>query len=280
MRSIQKRVRMRFLRTVGNVLARKATCFLVMSFLVVGGLCQAQADDDRPPAEPPEPAPRPAATPAQAQAPVEQGPAVTPTPTPTPLVFENIPVKTLWDQYQDAISKIDAGDPAGIDAFLRVVSSEDEKWLQAHFTHLADLLSSSTLSSSSPQERKLFVLQALARNMPHGVSGQPKLYRQVGSANAIAKVVDSSGGKPVEYLTPLLQENGRWVLYHPFFVRDFVWVPQLAVYKSARKLPLAPEEAVFLKQGFAPFVEWARGLLQYCGYLPGGDNRGTAGSAQ
>lgn len=239
---------------------------------------------DVPPADPergPAPArPSAVASPTAATpmpAPAEGSAALTP--TPTPLVFENVPVTTLWSQYREAIAAIEAQDPEGVKKFFRLISAEDEKWLEANVDSLADLLSSGTIATSTPAEKRLFVLQAYLRNMPRDVEPKPKFYRVAGSPYALAKVTDSSSGTPVEFLTLLLQEQGRWVLYHPFFARDFVWVPQLAYYKKYRRMPNAPEEQAYLMHGFAPFQNWARGYYELCGYWPGDETRGkTSGS--
>lgn len=241
---------------------------------------------DVPPADPGvTPGPAPAQPPNQQAAPSsspapEQGQAAaTPTPTPTPMVYENVPVKTLWDQYQEAVSLIEAGNDSGFDALLRTFSSEDEKWTRAHTPLLIDLLSSGTIATSSVAEKKLFVAQALLRNMPRKISGQPKFYRPVGSAYGVAVVTDISTGKPIDYVTLLYQESGRWVLYHPFFVRPFIWMPQLAYYKKLRGMPNAPEEIEFLKNGFTSFTDWADKYFTFCGYKPGEDTRGKPSTA-
>ncbi len=249
-------------------------CFLMA---LMCGRVKAQ-DPDLPTGEPPgvgRPVPSAAApAPQQPQQPIEPGmaqPQATVTPTPTPVVFENVPVKTLWEQYGAAVKQLAAGDEAGVEAFARLLSSEDIKWLQSNMPALVDLLSSGTITTSTPTEKNIFVLQALLRNMPRDIAGEPKFYRRPGSPYGVALVTDSSMTPPKTYITLVYQEAGRWVLYHPFFARDFVWVPQLAYYKALRKMPNAPEELAYLNQGFAPFIEWARGLYQHCGYVSSGE---------
>lgn len=228
------------------------------------------------PAAPPQAAPGAPAAPA---APQEQAAPVALTPTPTPVVFENIPVNTLWERYQEAVKQIEAGQDEGVDALLRLFSSDDEKWTRANMPLLVDLLSSGTIATSSVAEKRLFVAEALLRNMPRRIAGQPKFYRPVGSPYGVAVVTDDSSGRPVEYVTLLYQEAGRWVLYHPFFIRDFIWMPQLAFYKKLRKLPNAPEELEYLRSGFAPFMQWAQSYFSYCGYKVGEDSRGKPSTA-
>ncbi|MCX7624883.1 MAG: hypothetical protein N2Z21_01505 [Candidatus Sumerlaeaceae bacterium] len=258
--------------------------FMALS-LVFGAFLSAawsQPPDDVPPADPGvTPAQAPAQPPAaQPTPPPPQGqPTATPTPTPTPVVYENVPVKTLWDQYQEAIRLIEAGNDSGFDALLRTFSSEDEKWARASTPLLIDLLSSGTIATSTVAEKKLFVAEALLRNMPRKISGQPKFYRPAGSAYGVAVVTDISTGKPVDYVTLLYQESGRWVLYHPFFIRPFIWMPQLAYYKKLRGMQNAPEEIEYLKNGFSSFTEWAQKYFTYCGYKPGEDTRGKPSTA-
>jgi len=262
---------------------------LALACVLWPGAVTAQHPTDAPAAEalpgpePGAPAPAPAAAPAAPAATPKPSPTPTPaepgatvTPTPTPIVFENVPVSTLWQQYREAVKLIDAGDPQGVAIFARLLSSEDLKWLQSNMPALIDLLSSGTIGSKSPDEKNLFVLQALLRNMPHDIAGEPKFYRRVGSPYGLAKVTDSSTTPSKVFLTMLYQEGGRWVLYHPFFARDFVWVPQLAYYKKLKGRPNAPEEAEYLRNGFAPFTEWALSYYRYCGYVPGEETRGKS----
>ncbi|MGC8840831.1 MAG: hypothetical protein ACP5QZ_05165 [Candidatus Sumerlaeaceae bacterium] len=256
--------------------------FLAITALLVSCAAALAQPIDVPPADPGvPPVPQPAGQqPVEAHppAPAPQAglaqPTATMTPTPTPIVFENVPVKTLWDQYREAAKKITNKAPDGLEALLRVFSSEDEQWLRANTPLLIDLLSSGTIASSSTEEKKAFVAEALLRNMPRDITGLPKFYRPVGSAYGVALVTDSSSGRPVDYVTLVYQEAGRWVLYHPFFARDFVWLPQLAAYKKHKGLPNSPDEVEYLKNGFAPFTQWARSFFTYCGYSPGEDTRG------
>ncbi len=256
--------------------------FQIMAWVAAFGVMRVFGQPtDVPPADPGMPPP---ARPAPGQQPVDPGqptPAQqpgqpTPTATPTPIVYENIPVKTLWDQYREAVKKIETKAPDAFDSLVRLFSSEDERWLRANTPFLIDLLSSGTIASSSTEEKKAFVAEAILRNMPRDISGQPKFYRPVGSPYGVALVTDTSSGRPLDYVTLVYQESGRWVLYHPFFARDFVWVPQLAYYKKLKAIPNSPDELEYLKSGFAPFSQWARSFFTYCGYSTGEDARGRS----
>lgn len=265
-------IRKRFSNSRGFVMA---LCLLSAVFT---GRVRAQ-DADLPTGEPPAPgrpapsvpAPVPQQQPQQAVEPGAVPSQGAVTPTPTPLVFENVPIKTLWEQYRVAVKQLAKGEEAGVEAFARLLSSEDVKWLQANMPALVDLLSSGTIATSTPTEKNIFVLQALLRNMPRDIAGDPKFHRRPGSPYGVALVTDPSSAPPKTYVTLVYQEAGRWVLYHPFFARDFVWVPQLAYYKALRRLPNGPDEMAYLSQGFTPFIEWARGLYQHCGYLSSGE---------
>ncbi len=224
--------------------------------------------------EPGAPAPRPA-TPPPASTPAAPGASPSPTPTPTPLPYiENVPFSTLWPKYFDAVKRIQAGDPAGVKELYFSLSSEDVKWFEANYKHLADLLSSGTLTGT-PEQLKLFVLQAFLRNMPKSAEKEPKVSQALHKPYAVARVTDHSTGSPVDYETLLIQEGGRWVISHFFFARDFIWMPQLAHFKKLNGIPNSPDETVYLTQGLQPFVEWARGQFLNCGY----EREGPRGSS-
>jgi hypothetical protein len=217
----------------------------------------------------PEPTPGPPPVPAEVPAPVQPTPfdpnAPPPTPTPTPMVYENVPVDTLWPLFFAAAKKIENGDPKGIEEFHRVISQDDNLWLAANYKHLSDMISSGT-KFATMQESQLFVLKALLRNMPHSAVGSPKVSRKPGMGVAVAEVIDDSSGVSAKYVTGIVQESGRWVLLRLFFARDFVWVPQLAHYKRIHKLGNPYDEQLFLGQGFAPFQQYVQSLFSSSGY--------------
>jgi hypothetical protein len=51
-----------------------------------------------------------------------------------------------------------------------------------------------------------------------------------------------------------------------FFTRDFVWVPQLALYKSYKRLPLSADEQCFLREGFTRFQQQIKTVYSSVGY--------------
>lgn len=217
-----------------------------------------------------QPAP-PGATPAAPTAtppPAPQAtPALTPAvPTATPLILENVPVETLWTSYFSAARKIMQDDPKGIEEFHRVISADDVAWLQTNYQMLSDIMTSGAVYAS-PNEMKLSVLKAILRNMPRAPGAKaPSVKRKPGQGIAVAEIWDESGQSAVKYTTAIVQEGGRWVIAHFCFARDFIWTPQLAQYKYARRLPLGYEEQTFLSSGFAPFQLQVQTIFQNSGY--------------
>lgn len=188
--------------------------------------------------------------------------APTPTPAPTPVILEGVPVETLWPQYFSAVAKIWAGDSRGLREFENVVSDDDKAWFRANYGLLAELITPG-VKYTSPEAAQLVVLQTLLRNMPRSPQAKVTVAKKGGVA--LASLTESGPTGNVTYTTVLVQEGGRWVLAHNFFTRDFVWVPQLALYKQARKMPLGLEEQVFLHSGFTQFQQQVQQIYQSVG---------------
>lgn len=216
-----------------------------------------------------------AATPVpQGGQPAPQGgqpaPQGSPTPQGTPglppgVADDSIPIAPLWQQYTAAVKKLQAGDPAGVVAFHAILSQDDNKWLLANYGSLADMLAPG-FAFASKQDRNIFVLKALLRNMPSDAApGKVVVNKQPASPLALAEITDNSDSVPQVYRTPILQENGKWVLAQPFFVRFFIWTPQLTWYKQSKGMPLAPEEQLFATTGFTQFLQQVRMIYAQVG---------------
>lgn len=188
------------------------------------------------------------------------------TPTPTPYFLENAPVATLWARYYSAIRKLDSDDTAGVDEFVRCLSSDDVTWFDANYVAICDMLTSGTKFPNAAKA-KMVVLKAMLRNLPH-LPGEkePVIKRKPGNPVAVADVFETNNSSVTKYTTAIVQENGRWLIARFFFARDFVWVPQLATYKSAHRLPLDTDEQAFLATGFAQFQEQVRAIFATLGY--------------
>jgi hypothetical protein len=180
---------------------------------------------------------------------------------PVPMISD-MPVDVLWPALFQAIAKVERGEPAGIQEMLRCFSNDDVAWFQRNYQLIADLVTPG--AQYTPEQAQLVALQAMARSMPHASFATPSTKTKQGSG--AAKVVDSSGGKPATYTTLLAQENGRWVLVHPFFARTFVWQPQIAVAKQARGQALAPDEQSLLSTGITPIQNQIRQTFQQLGF--------------
>lgn len=209
-----------------------------------------------------------AAMPAMPQfTPAPTDPNVPPAPTPTPFVIDTAPVEVLWPQYFSAVKKIEAGDVTGVTDLMRIVTTEDAHWFEANYRFIADILLPGAAFSNAAQA-KLAVLKVMLRNMPRVplTNRVPAVKRRSGVAVAMADVTEPAAAGTLKYKTALAQENGRWVLAHFFFARNFIWMPQIALYKQARGLPLTPDEQLFLRAGFAPFQQQVKAVYGMVGY--------------
>lgn len=190
--------------------------------------------------------------------------------TPVPMYIEHAPIDTLWPRYYAAVRAIQDGEHKAVQMFHDCCTADDVMWLESNYAALADLITSGC-KFADPTEAKLVVLKALVRNMPaRPADVAPSVKRKQGSGIAVADVYETVEGDITRYTTALVQENGRWLIAHLFFTRDFVWGPQLAVYKAARRTPLSMDEQTFLMSGFAPFQQQVRTVFQNAGYASGG----------
>lgn len=205
------------------------------------------------------PAPTPSPTPVDPNAP-------TPTPSPTPFFIENVPVDTLWPQLFTAVKDIESGNTRGVSELENIVSADDVAWFERNYIYVMDLVTPGT-RYASPAEAKLAALRLLLRSFPHSSVINPavKTKGALGVAVLTEKIA-SNGAPAVKYTTALVQEGGRWVIAHFFAARDFVWVPQLAMYKRQRRMALAPEEAMFLASGYTPFQQQVQAVYTNVGY--------------
>lgn len=187
-----------------------------------------------------------------------------PAPSASSVYVADAPIDTLWIQYYTAVSHVMANDPRGIREFEICLSADDAAWLRQNMTIMAELLEPG-LIRTHPEKARLAVLQALLRNMPTTRPLQkPEIVQS--KAVAVARLTCDTPTGPQSYTTLLVQEAGRWVLAQPFYVRPFVWTPQLAHYKQTHGLPLSHEEQVYLHAGFAPFQQQISGVYAALGY--------------
>ena len=205
----------------------------------------------------------PAAVPAM---PPDATPAPTPMPTftPPPVIVDGLPVASLWTRYFEAAQMIDQGNPAGVDALQALVSAGDAEWFDKNaMTIAAIVLPNSDVSNAA--NARLVAAQALLRSMPLKSDRDEPFNRTlhaVGVGKVTARLPD---GSLASYTTPIVQENGRWVIARYFFARDFVWTPQLATHKRAKNIPLGADEQEFVAAGFAPMQARAQAVLSSVG---------------
>lgn len=188
-------------------------------------------------------------------------------PTPVSVVPTFIPgidVSALWPDYFQAIAKIERGDTNGIKEFLKCITSDDSSWFQRNYGVITDLVTPG--AQYTPEQSQLVALQALARSMPHVTNLKPVVKTTNGLG--LAKFVEGAGGAANTYVTMVQQENGRWVLSHPFFARTFVWVPQIAAYKQTHGIALSADEQSVLASGVGPLQRYVQKVYQQIGFTP------------
>jgi hypothetical protein len=213
------------------------------------------------PAVAPAVGPTPATVPAPA-APLPPGatPTPGPAPTPPPVVVDGLPVGPLWQRYFEAAQMIEQGNPAGVDALNALVSADDVAWFDKNAVTIAAILIPNS-DTGDPAKARLVAAKALLRSMPpRSDEGEPfsRTFHAVGAGKVTARRPD---GTLASYTTPIVQENGRWVIARYFFARDFVWTPQIATHKRAKNIPLGPDEQEFLTAGFGPMQGRAQSVL-------------------
>ena len=188
--------------------------------------------------------------------------APTPTPRPENAIMPNVPVDTLWPAYRKAAEMVSRGDPAGVAAFEALISTEDREWLERNARVIAAIVTPAR-DYNDPVLPRLAALQALLRSMPlQPEPAGPAVTAEDGYG--MATVTDSALGG-ASYATAIVQENGRWLVARFFYARDFVWVPQLALFKHSHGAHLTPDEKQFLAGGFVPFQESTRRYLARLG---------------
>jgi hypothetical protein len=187
-----------------------------------------------------------------------------PTFTPPPVIVDGLPVASLWAGYFEAAQMIERGDPAGADALNTLVSADDASWFDKNAATIAEIIMPEMDTSSTPTAR-LVAARALLRSMPLKSDMDEPFNRTLHAVGAGRVTARQPDGTLASYTTPLVQENGRWVIARYFFARDFVWTPQLAAHKRAKNIRLGPDEQEFVTAGFAPMQARARAVLTSVG---------------
>lgn len=187
------------------------------------------------------------------------------TPTPQPVVIPNAPVEPLWVRYSSFMTKLDENDPAALTDLRMMVTNDDFQWFDANAELMAAILTPD-VQYSDPAQARMVALRALARNMPPNVEGAPQA-RTPPTGFGVARIrATGPASEREEYFTPLVQENGRWVMARFFFARDFVWTPLLSMYKQQKNIAPGPDEQLYRSAGLAPFQDKARQALQIGGF--------------
>ncbi len=191
-------------------------------------------------------------------------PMAPPPPVIQPLALPAQSVDDLWKRYDAFMKKVREGDPSAPAELRTVMGTDDVLWFEANAVWIAALLTPAEVYTD-PAKMRMVALQGLARNMPDAV-GSPS-YRTVPQGWGVVRIrVDGADGKPEEYIAPLALENGRWLMTRFFFARDFVWTPQLSMYKQAKQIQPGPDEMQYRSGGVVPFQDRARQILQAAGY--------------
>lgn len=187
---------------------------------------------------------------------------MTPPPVPTPrLALSSVSTDFLWSQYQQAVQLLEAGDPRGVPAFLRLVSDDDRAWFMRNYLLISEIVTPG-VRHESPEKAQLAVLRLMLRNMPKGFEFEPTV-RTNAYGFGVARARERTTRE--EYETMIVQESGIWVLLRFWHVRDFVWTPQLAAYKQLKNIPLTPEELEYLMYGLEPAKARAQQANQMVG---------------
>lgn len=187
------------------------------------------------------------------------------TPTPQPVVIPNAPVEPLWVRYGSFMTRLGENDPAVLTDLRKMITNDDYQWFEGNAELMAAILTPD-VQYSDPAQARMVALRALARNMPPNVEGPPQA-RTPPTGFGVARIrATGPGGEREEYFTPLVQENGRWVMARFFFARDFVWIPLLSMYKQQHNIPPGPDEMIYRSAGLAPFQDKARQALHIGGF--------------
>lgn len=174
---------------------------------------------------------------------------------------ENEVSAQLWTALFQALAKIDRDDPSGTSELLSLFSQEDRQWVEANAAYLAEIANPGI--RYTPEQAQVAGVKALARTMPRQAVSPPQVFTR--DSHAVARMLDAQQRSHVTLLT---QENGKWVLTHPFFARTYVWLPHLANFKKQRNLPLGPDEQAVLSSGLVPLQQQVQKIYDYVGFKP------------